>query len=115
MQVSVNNKFVERENKISPTNKVVSKQLSLENSMESSVHSSSNNAQCEEDVSSSHIDTDKPLMSINPSLTQSVAGISRDVPKKGATGPQVPRVDHISPKTTKKASELNQTGKSSTH
>ena len=72
------------------------------------MHSSSNNAQCEEDVSSSHIDTDKPHMSINPSLTQSVAGISRDGPKKGATGPQVPRTDHISPKTSiKKSSEAH--------
>ena len=44
LQVSVNNNFVEREKKISPTNKVVSKQLSLDNSMESSVHSESNNA-----------------------------------------------------------------------
>ena len=73
LQVSVNHGFIEREKKISPTNKVISKQdlvmQSLENSMESSVHSSSNNAQCEEDVSSSHIDTDKPHMSINPSLT----------------------------------------------
>jgi len=34
--------------------------------------------QCEEDVSSSHVDTEKPNMSINPSLTYSVAGIARD-------------------------------------
>ena len=33
----------------------------------------------EEDVSSSHVDTDKPLMSINPSLTYSVAGVDRDM------------------------------------
>ena len=39
---------------------------------------SSSNAQHEEDVSSSHVDVEQPHMSINPSLTYSVAGISRD-------------------------------------
>ena len=47
--------------------------------MSSSLEASSN-AHHEEDVSSSHVDTDKPhKMSINPSLTYSVAGVSRDV------------------------------------
>ena len=37
---------------------------------------------CEEDVTSSHIDTEKPNVSINPSLTQSVAGGTRDLDKQ---------------------------------
>lgn len=48
---------------------------SLVNNMSSSMQSVPN----EEDISSSHVDTDKPLMCINPSLTYSVAGISRDL------------------------------------
>ena len=48
---------------------------SVVNNMSSSLQSSSNENRGyhEEDVSSSHIEIDKPLMSINPSLTQSVA------------------------------------------
>lgn len=37
---------------------------------------------CEEDVSSTHVDTEKPNVNINPSLTQSVAG---DKPQLGAS------------------------------
>ena len=49
----------------------------------SSSQQSSSNAQHEEDVSSSQFENDKPYkMSINPSLTYSVAGISRDAAKK---------------------------------
>lgn len=47
------------------------------NGMSSSVYSL-NHMNCEEDVSSSHVDTEKPNMSINPSLTYSVAGVARD-------------------------------------
>ena len=55
---------------------------SIDHNMSSSLISSSN-AQHEEDVSSSHVDTDKPnKMSINPSLTQSVAGVQRDAAKR---------------------------------
>ena len=59
---------------------------SLVNNMSSSIHSddgpglgnpaiSGNREDCEEDVSMSHVDVDKPvhMMSINPSLTYSVA------------------------------------------
>jgi len=48
---------------------------SVVNNMSSSLQSSSNENRGyhEEDVSSSHIEIDKPHMSINPSLTQSVA------------------------------------------
>lgn len=69
-----------REKKIQPSNKVAAKQdlhhSSLFN-MSSSVQSSAN-ILCEEDVSSSHVEIEKPNMCINPSLTYSVAGISRD-------------------------------------
>lgn len=71
---------------INPSNKVVSKQnmmaQSVEHNMSSSLISSSN-VQHEEDISSSHVDTDQPnKMSINPSLTQSVAGVQRDTAKQ---------------------------------
>lgn len=48
--------------------------------MSSSIQSSAN-ILCEEDVSSSHVEIEKPNMCINPSLTYSVAGISRDQQK----------------------------------
>ena len=60
---------------INPSNKLVSKQSvmgqsSIDHNMSSSIVSSSNAQHPEEDVSSSHVDTDKPnKMSINPSLT----------------------------------------------
>ena len=67
-----------REKRLQPSSKVLAKMdmvQSLVNNMSSSVQSYA----CEEDVSSSHVDTDKPqMMSINPSLTYSVAGVSRD-------------------------------------
>ena len=46
-------------------------------------HNTAGGGHHEEDVSSSHVDTDKPnKMSINPSLTQSVAGVQRDAAKQ---------------------------------
>lgn len=93
--------FFSRTKQINPSNKVASKQnLMVSSSIEcgggpSSSLASSNNSitmagnhntagggHHEEDVSSSHVDTDKPnKMSINPSLTQSVAGVQRDAAK----------------------------------
>lgn len=72
-----------REKIIAPSNKLAAKlsmHQSLVNPMSSSLRSS-NHANCEEDVSLSHVDTEKPNMSINPSLTYSVAGIARDSEK----------------------------------
>ena len=72
-----------REKNIAPSNKLAAKlnmHQSLVNNMSSSMRSS-NHINCEEDVSSSHVDTEKPNMSINPSLTYSVAGIARDQEK----------------------------------
>ena len=59
--------------RISPTNKLVAKQPTNSGSMynmsssQCSVPTPLRN--CEEDVSSSHVETEKPNMSINPSLT----------------------------------------------
>ena len=69
-----------REKFIAPSNKLQAKlsmHQSLVNPMSSSLRSS-NHVNCEEDVAISHVDTEKPNMCINPSLTYSVAGMARD-------------------------------------
>ena len=73
--MSTNSAVFGRMKHINPSNKLVSKQSvmgqsSIDHNMSSSLVSSSNAQHPEEDVSSSHVDTDKPnKMSINPSLT----------------------------------------------
>jgi len=72
--------------RMSPTNKLMAKhptnQSSMHNLSSSEYSVPTPLKHCEEDVSSSHVETEKRNMSINPSLTYSVAGVSRDVQKQ---------------------------------
>ena len=65
----------QREKKLQPSSKVLAK-MDMAQSLVNNMSSSMQSAACEEDVSSSYVDTDKPhMMSINPSLTYSAAGV----------------------------------------